>query len=97
MWIRVLFAQDSDEKRGFLFDNVWPILKDAENWADVLPKQQQQPKAFQWSHGEIPTPKSLEASYSVDLNANDDQAHVDMQANSSSSRLTGRKKKNVIS
>ena len=34
----------------------------------------------------------MEASYSVDLNANDDQAHVDMQTNSSSSRPTRRKK-----
>ena len=58
-----------------MFDHVWPIFKDVEKWADVLP-----------------TPKSPEASYSVDLNANDDQAHVDMQTNSSSSSTTGRKK-----
>ena len=75
-----------------MFDYVWPILKDAEKQANVLLKQRQQPKALQGSHGEIPTPKSPKASYSVDLNANDDQAHVDMQTNSSSSRPTRRKK-----
>ena len=75
-----------------LIMHVWPILKYAEKLADVLPKQRQQPKAFQGSHEEIPTPKSPKVSYSVDLNANDGQAHVDVQTNFSSSRPTGRNK-----
>ena len=75
-----------------MFDHVWPILKDAEKWAYVLPKQRQQSKAFEGSHGDIPTQKFHDASYSVDLNANDDQVHVDMQTNSLSNCSKGIKK-----
>ncbi|KAH7837251.1 hypothetical protein Vadar_011635 [Vaccinium darrowii] len=34
-----LFAQDPEEKKGFQFDHVWPILKDAEKWLDPLRKE----------------------------------------------------------
>ena len=61
----------------------------------VLPKQLQQLKAFEGSHREITIPKSPKASYSVDLNANDNQVHVDMKTSSSSNRPTGRKKEKI--
>ena len=53
-----------------------------------LAKQRQQLEAFEGSHGEIPTPKSPDASYSLDLIADDDQVNVEMQTSSSSSRST---------
>ena len=79
-------------KKNFLFDHVWPIIKYAKKWTNILPKQRQQMEAFEGFHEEIPTPKSLEALFSIDLNANDDQVPVDMQNDSSSSRPMGIKK-----
>ncbi|XP_020253753.1 uncharacterized protein LOC109830798 [Asparagus officinalis] len=32
---RIIFAEDPEEKRGFLFDHVWPILKDSGKWANI--------------------------------------------------------------
>ncbi|KAF7136313.1 hypothetical protein RHSIM_Rhsim08G0115200 [Rhododendron simsii] len=86
---KILFAQDMDEKKGFQFDHVWPILKEAEKWLEV-PNEQN----FDCAEGS-PSLASLGTPAFVDLNANGDfQAegyHVD-----SSSRPMGTKKAKMM-
>ncbi|KAF8398312.1 hypothetical protein HHK36_017239 [Tetracentron sinense] len=92
---KVLFAQDPDEKKGFLFDHLWPILKDAEKWANPIPKQRQ---LFEYSEGSetrTPTSKSPRTPSFVDLNADEDeQTSIEVCADSSG-RPMRRKKENM--
>ncbi|KAI7983606.1 hypothetical protein LOK49_LG15G01388 [Camellia lanceoleosa] len=94
---KILFAQDPEERKGFQYDHVWPILKEVEKWLDNTPKEnpKQGYDCFEGFQNESPVSASLAASSSIDLDANEETvAEVDHHVDSSG-RPIGRKKEKL--
>ncbi|XP_028077215.1 glutathione S-transferase T3-like [Camellia sinensis] len=94
---KILFAQDPEERKGFQYYHVWPILKEAEKWLDNTPKEnpKQGYDCFEGFQNGSLVSASLVAPSSIDLDANEETVsevdhHVD-----SSGRPIGRKKEKL--
>ncbi|XP_020253897.1 glutathione S-transferase T3-like [Asparagus officinalis] len=92
---RIIFAEDPEEKKGFLCDHIWPILKDAEKWANISIM----PSAFFKTSKSRLSQGSDSSSPVIDLNEDnqayttndDDHSLIDISA----SRPIGRKKEKL--
>ncbi|XP_020270642.1 glutathione S-transferase T3-like [Asparagus officinalis] len=87
---RIIFAEDPEERKGFLFDHVWSILKDAEKWANISVRS---PATFK--NLKSRSSQGLgSSSYVVDLN-DDNEGYTHNDDNMITSRPTGRKKEKM--
>ncbi|XP_020254358.1 glutathione S-transferase T3-like [Asparagus officinalis] len=92
---RIIFAEDPEEKRGFLFDHVWPILKDAEKWANisVMPSASSKISKSRLSQGSDSNSPVIDLNEDNQAYSPNDDDHSPMSI--STSRPIGRKKEKL--
>ncbi|XP_020272029.1 glutathione S-transferase T3-like [Asparagus officinalis] len=87
---RIIFAEDPEERKGFLFDHVWSILKDAEKWANISVRSPATSKTSKSRSSQ----GSDSSSPVVDLN-DDNEEYTHNDEDMITSRPTGRKKEKM--
>ncbi|XP_020258382.1 glutathione S-transferase T3-like [Asparagus officinalis] len=87
---RIIFAEDPEERKGFLFDHVWSILKDAKKWANISVRS---PATFKTAKPRL-SQGSDSSSPIIDLN-DDNEGYTHNDDDMSTSRPTVRKKEKM--